>query len=93
LCFGAHCGLDVVHDVDVDVVEDDGLLGQVDALPEDGAKDDAGLSRRDLDRCLDALEAVRRDCVDRRALDDLEVAKRRKVEAEVLERVRCLVDE
>lgn len=39
-------GLDVVHDVNVDVVQDHTLLCETRALPENAAKDDARLRRR-----------------------------------------------
>ena len=62
------------------------------SFPENATEDDTSLRRRHLDGRLDALEAVRRDGIQRRPLDELEIAKSREVQAEVLERVGRLID-
>lgn len=102
LLLGTACRLDVVHDIDVDVVEDyAGRLGRsgrrlgvlVLRFVDDVAKDDAGLGRGDFDCCLDALEGVGAQGVARGTLDQLEVAERCEFDAQVLERLRGLVDD
>mmetsp|Transcript_6423 Transcript_6423/g.12463 ORF Transcript_6423/g.12463 Transcript_6423/m.12463 type:complete len:1013 (-) Transcript_6423:147-3185(-) len=93
---------DVVHDVDVDVVEDDhvGPLGRGGALRgalrvvvHDVAVDDARLGRGHLDVGPDGDAGVRRHRVVLGALAQLEVAHRRELEAHVGERLVGLVDE
>jgi hypothetical protein len=42
--------LDVVHNIDVDIVQDNASLGHVGAFPENGAEDDTGFRRRHLDQ-------------------------------------------
>lgn len=77
----------------MNIIEDNACFRHVRAFPEDAAKDNASLCGRNLDGGFDALEAVRRDSVHSWTLDDLEVSKSCKVEAEILEGVGGLVDE
>lgn len=51
-------GLDVVHDVNVDVTKDDSLLRQIRAIPKDATKDHSRLRRRDLNGSFNTLEAM-----------------------------------
>lgn len=86
--------VDVVKNVDVDVVEDDAsAVGGPGPIIKDVAKDDARLGARDLDRRLDALEAVRAEGVRDGPLGNLEVAQRRKFDRQILQRVHRLVDD
>ena len=84
LLLGTVCWLDVVHDIDVDIVQNDALLRHSRTLPQDATKDDTCFGRGHLDRRLDALEAMRGDRVKGGSLDKLEVTQCRKVEAQVL---------
>lgn len=45
LCFCAIGRFDVVHDINMDVAQDDGLLRQIRALPKDASKNHTGLRR------------------------------------------------
>ena len=93
LGLGAVRRLYVVHDIDVDVIQNDTLLRHARTLPEDAPENDAGLRRGHLDRRLDALEAVWRDRVRRGPFNELQIAERREIETEVLEGVRRLIDQ
>lgn len=77
----------------MNIIQDHTLLREIGTLPEYASENDTCFGRGDFDRRFDALEAVRGDCVDRGAFDDLEVAEGGKVEAEVLECVWGLIDE
>mmetsp|Transcript_20455 Transcript_20455/g.48485 ORF Transcript_20455/g.48485 Transcript_20455/m.48485 type:complete len:711 (-) Transcript_20455:783-2915(-) len=98
---GARGGRDVVHDVDVDVVEHHAvavgvlLLGAVGivAVVDDRAEDDARLRARDLDVGLDVLALARQEHVRLRPLAQLEVAHDGELEAEVVHHLVGLVDE
>lgn len=93
LCLRAMGGFDIIHDVDVDVVEDHALLRHVLALPKYAAKDNAGLGGGNLDRGLDALKTMRCNCVHRRSLDKFEISQCREVQTKILQRVSCLIDQ
>lgn len=87
--------LDVVHDVDVDVVEDNvarDVRGSG-AIVDDVAEDDTRLRRGDLDGCLDRVERMRAKRVRRRPLDELEVTEGGEFDREVLERLGRLIDD
>ena len=71
--------LDVVHDINVDVVQDDALLGHSRSFPQDASKDDTSFCRRNLDSGLDTLETMRSDGIDRRPLHELQIAQSRKI--------------
>jgi hypothetical protein len=45
LGFCAICGLDVIHNVNMDVTKDNSLLRQVRAIPKDATKDHSRLRR------------------------------------------------
>ena len=87
------CGLDVIHDVNVNVVQDDGLLCEVRTVPEYTAEDNSRLRRRPLDRSLDALETVRRNGKRRRPLYNFQVTKSCEVKTKVLEGAWGLIDQ
>eukprot|EP00048_Salpingoeca_helianthica_P014963 m.224436 g.224436 ORF g.224436 m.224436 type:complete len:482 (-) comp16465_c0_seq1:1487-2932(-) len=86
---------DVVHDVNVDIVEhDDVAVGRrARHIVHNVAKDDPRLRRRHLDVGLDGAEVVGADGVCRGLFCQLEVAQRGKLQCQVLQRVRRLVDD
>lgn len=88
-------GLDVVHDVDVNVVEHDRRADLADSLPvvNDVSKDDSRFRRRDLDGCFDGVEGVRTEGVGCWTFDELEVSEGGELDREVLEGFRGLVDD
>lgn len=71
----------------MDVAQDNSLLRQVLALPEDAPENYPRLCRRDLDGSFDTLEAVRRNRVDRGPLNNFEVSESRKIQAQILQGV------
>jgi len=79
LSFSAVRRLNVVHDINVDVIQDDALLGHSWSLPQDASKDDTSFCRRNLNGSLDTLEAMRSDGIDRRPLHELQIAQSRKI--------------
>ncbi|KAI3494698.1 hypothetical protein L1887_40514 [Cichorium endivia] len=88
----------VVHNVNVDVVEHHTLgiartlrTRARRTLVDDVAKDHARLGARHLDRRLDRLVRVRRQRVVRRPLHQLQIAQRRKLDRQVLQRLGRLV--
>jgi hypothetical protein len=85
--------LDVIHNVDVDIVQDHAALREAWTFPEDTSEDDTCLGRGDFDGGFYTLEAMRGDGVDGRTLDEFEVSQGSEIEAEVLEGVGCLVHE
>jgi hypothetical protein len=85
--------LDIIHNINMDIIQNHTTLSHIRALPQDTPKDNTRLGTRDLDGRFDTLESMRRDSVHRRPFDDLEVTQSRKVKAEVLECVGRLVDE
>lgn len=87
LCLRAESRFNVVHYINMDVAQDDSLLRQVWALPEDAPENHPRLCRRDLDGSFDTLEAVRRNRVNRRPLYDFEVSESRKIQAQILQGV------
>lgn len=93
LSLRAKRGLDVIHDVDVDVVENDTLLRHARTLPKNAAENHTSLRGGHLDSSLDTLEAMRSNGVRGWPLHKLQVAQGREVETQVLESVRRLVDE
>ena len=64
LCFRTISGLDVIHDIDMDVAQNDSLLRKIRGFPKDATKNYTRLRRRDLNSRLDILEAVWPDSVD-----------------------------
>lgn len=88
-------GLDVVHDVDVNVVEHDRRRNLADSLSvvDDVSKDDSGLRRRDLDGRFDGVEGVRTEGVGCWTFDEFEVSEGGELDREVLEGFRGLVDD
>mmetsp|Transcript_7477 Transcript_7477/g.22651 ORF Transcript_7477/g.22651 Transcript_7477/m.22651 type:complete len:205 (+) Transcript_7477:479-1093(+) len=93
LDIGARRRADVVHDVNVDVVEhDDVAISVASTLKNEVAKDDSCLRGRHLDVGTDDTRLARRECVDLWALNQLEVAHRRELKAHALQRLGRPVD-
>ena len=67
--------LNVIHDIDMDIVQDYALLCHTRTLPQDATKDDSSLCGGYLDCGLDALETIGTDGVNRRSLNQLEVTE------------------
>jgi len=66
------CRLDVVHDVDMHVVQDDHVgVDALFAFVKHVAEDDTGVGRRNLDGRLQVDEVVRANVLCRWSLDDL----------------------
>lgn len=74
-------GFDIVHNVDVNVVQDHTGLCEAGTLPENAPENDASLCRRDFDSGFDALEAMGSDGVYRGPLNKFEVSQGSEVEA------------
>lgn len=86
--------LDVVHDVDVNIVENNDIgVDSLLALVQYVAENDTRVGRRNLDGCLDVDKVVRADILRWWALYNLEVAKRCKLDGEILQCLCRLVDE
>jgi len=86
--------LDVVHDVDVNIIENDHVgVDALFALVQNVAEDDTRVSRRNLDGCLDVDKVVRADVLRWWALNNLEVTKCCKLDCEILQCLGRLVHE
>ena len=92
LDLGADGGHDVVHDVDVDVVQDDDVaIGRgAAAIVHDVAEDDPVLRRGDLDVGLDRAKVQRAHDDWLRLLDELEVTEGSQFQCHILKGVACL---
>ena len=91
----ARCRHDVVHDVDVDVVQDDHVAvgGRGPAVVHDVAKDDPILRGGHLHVGLDTAEVHGAEHHRLRPLHQLQVSEGGQLDGAVLERVRRLVDD
>lgn len=95
LCLCAVCWVDVVHNINVDIVQYHHaavfvcIVGIIDNV----AKDDTGLCGRNFDRGLDGEERVRGKVVCDRSVHKLEVAQGGKLDCKVLKGFICLVDD
>lgn len=81
LCFIAVRRFDVVHDINVDIIQNNTGFGHIGSLPKNGAKDDTGFCRRHLDQTLSTcmlLNVNEGKDLDRR-LDALETVWRNRV--------------
>lgn len=79
LSLGAVRWLDVVHDIDVNVVQDDALLSHSRPLPQNTSEDDTSLCRGNLDGSLDTLKAMWGNGIDRRPLYEFQITQSREV--------------
>ena len=79
LCLSTVCWLDVIHNINVDVVQDDALLGHSRSLPQDASEDNAGFCRRNFDSSFYTLEAMRCDGIHGRPLHELQIAQSREI--------------
>ncbi len=71
----------------MDIAQDDSLLRQIRALPEDATENHPRFCRRDLDGSFDTLEPVRRNSVNRGPLYNFEVSESRKIQTQILQGV------
>ena len=71
LSLGAVRRLDVVHNIDVNVVQDDALFSHSWSLPQDAPENDTSFCRRNFDGSFDALEAMWSNGIDRGPLHEL----------------------
>jgi len=88
LRFCAIGGLDVIHNVNMDIAQDDSLLRQIRGFPKDATKYHSRLCRRDLDGGFDTLKAVWGNGVYCWSFDDFKVSERCEIHTEVLQGVR-----
>ena len=91
LCFGAMRLLDVLHDVDVDIVQNDTLFEIILDVVHDVAKDHPCLGGIHFDTGAHAVEGLGRHRRCRGTLNQLEVAEGRELDCEILQDIRCLI--
>lgn len=82
---------DIVHDIDVDIVQNDTGFRHVRSFPQNATENNARFCGRYFDSGFDALEAMRGNRINRRSFHYFEISKGRKIQAKILQGVSGLI--
>jgi hypothetical protein len=87
-------GLDVIHNINMNVIQHDISTGirAAGSIVDHVSENDTGLGRRNLDGGLDVMECVRAKRVRRGTLHKLQVTESSELDSQVLKRLTRLVD-
>jgi hypothetical protein len=86
----AICRLDIIHDINMDIVQYNTCLRGA-GLPDNVPENDPSLGGRHLDRCLDTMEAVGGQRMRSRPLDKFHITERSEFNNKVLKRIGRLI--